>query len=334
MPSADAAKRSRPPHSASVTAGAVPLRVVWPDHENARIRWSYLIPIAAVHILALLACIPWLFSWTGLATMLVGVHVFGQGINLGYHRLLTHRSFSTAPWVERALVFLGLCCMEDTPIKWVSVHRRHHQHSDEPPDPHSPRAGFFWSHVGWLFVHNPETHGHEAYRRYVPDLVQDRFYRWIEGGLRWVWIYVAHVAAFFVVGAALGVIMTGSMWGGLQQGLSLLVWGALLRTVVVWHITFSVNSLAHVAGYRNYSTTDDSRNNWLVALLTVGEGWHNNHHQDPSSASNHHRWWELDVSYYQIKLLETLGLAWNVKPPRHLARTDESRTAASRRRAA
>ncbi len=126
---------------------------------RASIRWSYLIPIVGVHILSLLACIPWLFSWTGLVMMLIGVHVFGQGINLGYHRLLTHRSFSTAPWVERMLVFLGLCCMEDTPIKWVSVHRRHHQHSDVPSDPHSPRAGFFWSHVGWLFVHNPDTHG-------------------------------------------------------------------------------------------------------------------------------------------------------------------------------
>jgi stearoyl-CoA desaturase (delta-9 desaturase) len=333
MPGADAALRSLVSNPASATKDAVQLRVVWPDQGDARIRWSYLIPIVGVHILALLACIPWLFSWIGLAAMLVGVHVFGQGINLGYHRLVTHRSFSTAPWVERTLVFLGLCCMEDTPIKWASVHRRHHQHSDEPSDPHSPWAGFFWSHIGWLFVHNPDTHGYEAYRRYVPDLVQDRFYRWIEGGLRWIWIYVAHVAAFFVLGAALGVAATGSMWGGLQQGLSLLVWGALLRTVVVWHITFSVNSLAHVAGYRNYSTTDDSRNNWLVALLTVGEGWHNNHHQDPSSASNHHRWWEFDVSYYEIKLLETFGLAWSVKPPRHLrspdmARPDESRRAA------
>jgi stearoyl-CoA desaturase (delta-9 desaturase) len=334
MPNADAALHSLDSNPASVTEDVGQLRVVWPDNENARIRWSYLIPIAGVHILALLACIPWLFSWTGLLAMLIGVHVFGQGINLGYHRLLTHRSFGTVPWVERVLVFLGLCCMEDTPIKWVSVHRRHHQHSDVPSDPHSPRAGFFWSHVGWLFVHNPDTHGYDAYRRYVPDLVQDRFYRSLEGGLRWVWIYVAHAAAFFVVGAAVGVVTSGSMWGGLQQGLSLLVWGALLRTVVVWHITFSVNSLAHVAGYRNYSTSDDSRNNWLVALFTVGEGWHNNHHQDPSSASNHHRWWELDISYYQIKLLEVFGLAWSVNPPRHFQRRDEARPGTSRRRAA
>jgi fatty-acid desaturase len=334
MPSADAAPRSHVSKSGSATAGAVHLRVAGPDKESARIRWSYLIPIVGVHILALLACIPWLFSWIGLAVMLIGVHVFGQGINLGYHRLLTHRSFSTPQWVERVLVFVGLCCMEDTPIKWVSVHRRHHQHSDVPDDPHTPRAGFFWSHVGWLFFHNPDTHGNEAYRRYVPDLVQDRFYRWIEGGVRWIWIYVAHAVAFFVVGAALGVVTTGSLLGGLQLGLSLLVWGVLLRTVVVWHITFSVNSLAHVAGYRNYSTTDDSRNNWLVALLTVGEGWHNNHHQDPTSASNHHRWWEFDVSYYEIKLLAMLGLVWSVKRPRHLEMPDVAHPVASRRRAA
>jgi sn-1 stearoyl-lipid 9-desaturase len=139
---------------------------------------------------------------------------------------------------------------------------------------------------------------------------------------------------FFLLGAAVGVVTTGSLLGGLHMGLSLLVWGVLLRTVVVWHITFSVNSLAHVAGYRNYSTGDDSRNNWLVALLTVGEGWHNNHHQDPSSASNQHRWWEVDVSYYQIKMLERLGLAWNVKPPHHRTMPDASRPIASRRRAA
>ncbi len=334
MPSAAAAQHNYESNTGSSTAGGVQLRVVGPDSGSARIRWSYLIPIVAVHILALLACIPWLFSWTGVAVMLVGVHVFGQGINLGYHRLLTHRSFSTPQWVERVLVFLGLCCMEDTPIKWVSVHRRHHQHSDVPDDPHTPRAGFFWSHVGWLFFHNPDTHGNEAYRRYVPDLVQDRFYRWIEGGLRWIWIYVAHAVAFLVAGIAIGVATTGSLSGGLQQGLSLLVWGVLLRTVAVWHITFSVNSLAHVAGYRNYATTDDSRNNWIVALLTVGEGWHNNHHQDPTSASNHHRWWELDVSYYEIKFLAAFGLASSVKPPRHLEMPNDSRPAASRRRAA
>jgi stearoyl-CoA desaturase (delta-9 desaturase) len=334
MPNAAAAPRHRIANPTSATAGAVQLRVVWPDNGSTRIRWSYLIPIAGVHILALLACIPWLFSWIGLVTMLIGIHVFGQGINLGYHRLLTHRSFSTPPWVERMLAFLGLCCMEDTPIKWISVHRRHHQHSDVPSDPHTPRAGFFWAHVGWLFVHNPDTHGYEAYRHYVPDLVQDRFYRWIEGGLRWIWIYAAHAAAFFVVGAALGFVTTGSLLGGLQLGLSLLVWGVLVRTVAVWHITFSVNSLAHVVGYRNYSTSDDSRNNWLVALFTVGEGWHNNHHQDPSSASNHHRWWEFDVSYYEIKLLETLGLAWDVKSPHRRAMPDVARPVATRRRAA
>jgi stearoyl-CoA desaturase (delta-9 desaturase) len=132
----------------------------------------------------------------------------------------------------------------------------------------------------------------------------------------WVWIYVAHAVAFFAVGYGLGWAIDGTAAGALQFGVSLFVWGALVRTVAVWHITWSVNSLSHIFGYKNHDTDDHSTNNWLVALLTVGEGWHNNHHHDPASASNQHRWWEFDITYYEIKLLEKLGLAKKVIPPR------------------
>ncbi|MFW6058748.1 MAG: acyl-CoA desaturase [Phycisphaeraceae bacterium] len=288
-----------------------------PRTVRARILWVYAIPIAALHVLVLAAVVPWLFSWTGLIAMIVGVHVFGQGINIGYHRLLAHRSFQTPRWVERAFVLLALCCMQDTPARWVANHRFHHKYSDTEPDPHSPLVSFLWSHVGWLMFYNAETHNIAAYQKYVPDLVRDPFYFKLEKR-PWIlfWVYVAHAMLFFAAGAVIGYVTTASWMAALQFGLSLLVWGVIVRTVAVWHITWSVNSLTHLLGYRNYETGEHSTNNWLVALLTVGEGWHNNHHHDPASASNQHRWWEFDISYYEIKLLEWLGLANNVLPPR------------------
>jgi len=293
-----------------------------PSGFRGRILWSYAIPIVALHLLALLAAAPWFFSWTGLIVMIVGVHVFGQGINIGYHRLLTHRSFQATKWVERAFVVLALCCLEDTPARWVANHRYHHKHSDHEPDPHSPLVSFLWSHVGWLMFHNAEMHSISAYEKYAPDIVRDRFYFALERRPSLAgWVYLAQALLFYGVGFALGFAMAGSgasPWlAGVQFGLSLLLWGVIVRTVVVWHITWAVNSLTHLIGYRNYDSDEHSRNNWLVALVTVGEGWHNNHHHDPASASNQHRWWEFDISFYEIKLLEKLGLARKVLPPRH-----------------
>jgi len=283
---------------------------------RGKIRWSYAIPIATVHLLALAACMPWLFSWTGLIVMIIGVHVFGQAINLCYHRLLAHKSARVPKWLEHAFVILGLCCMEDTPGKWVAIHRYHHNHSDDQPDPHSPLVNFLWSHVGWLLVHNHGTHNFNTYKKFAPDIFQDPFYMRLERGYLWVWIWFAHAVLFFLVGAVVG-FMIGGVGEALRFGLSLLVWGVIVRTVVVWHITWSVNSLTHLFGYQNYTTDDHSKNNWLVALLTVGEGWHNNHHHDPASSSNQHRWWEFDITYYELKFLEKLGLASNVIAPRH-----------------
>lgn len=293
-----------------------------PHTVKTRILWVYAIPIALMHVLALTALVPWLFSWTGLVVMIVGVHVFGQGINIGYHRLLAHRSFQTSRWVERFFVLLALCCMEDTPARWVANHRFHHKYSDTEPDPHSPLVSFLWSHIGWLMFYNAEMHNIAAYQKYVPDLIRELFYFRLE---KQPWlafaVYLIHAAVFLVVGAVIGYVTAApgvSPWmAALQFGLSMLVWGVIVRTVVVWHITWSVNSLTHLMGYRNYETGEHSTNNWLVAILTVGEGWHNNHHHDPASASNQHRWWEIDISYYEIKLLEWLGLAQRVLPPRH-----------------
>ncbi len=294
-----------------------------------QVRWHYALAIAAMHLLALLAVLPWLFSWTGLIAMVVGVHVFGQSINLCYHRLLAHHSAKVPKWLERTFVVVALCCLQDTPGRWIATHRYHHGHSDESRDPHSPLVTFLWAHVGWLLVHNAGTDTLAAYRKYAPDVLQDPFYVFLERTRLWLWIYAAHAVLFLAVGLGIGWLVTGTGMEALQFGLSLLVWGVFVRTVVVWHITWSVNSLTHLFGYSNYDIDDHSRNNWLVALLTVGEGWHNNHHYDPASASNQHRWWELDLTYYEIKLLERLGLATDVMPPRHRRR--ERRAAAAAR---
>lgn len=288
-----------------------------PSAVTGRIVWRYAAPIAALHLLALLACLPWLFSWTGVALWVGGVYFYGGlGINLAYHRLLTHRSFKCPRWLERLFVLVAVCCLEDAPGSWVATHRMHHIESDEQPDPHSPRAGFFWSHVGWLLVENRDVRSLSAYERYARDVLRDPFYLRLQRGLLVLWIYLAHAALYFLGGLLAGWLTTGVWPASLRFALSVVVWGVVLRTVCVWHITWSVNSLSHMFGYRRYATNENSRNNWFVALLTSGEGWHNNHHGDPASASNQHRWWELDGMFLFIRLLERLGLATHVIRPR------------------
>ena len=291
-----------------------------PAGVTGRIAWRYAVPIVTIHILALAALVPWLFSWTGVVLLVAGIYFYGGlGINIAYHRLLTHRSFQCPLWLERFFVFVALCCMEDAPATWVATHRRHHIESDLPPDPHTPFVSFFWSHMGWLLVENRDVRSAAAYDRYAHDVLQDPFYMRLQRSIFLVlWIYVSHALVYLLAGFAAGAAMTGSWLGGVQLGLSCLVWGVLLRTVCVWHITWTVNSLSHIFGYRTYDTADDSRNNWLVAFLTSGEGWHNNHHIDQASASNWHRWWEIDLMWVIIRGLELCGLATHVIRPRHL----------------
>jgi stearoyl-CoA desaturase (delta-9 desaturase) len=164
-------------------------------------------------------------------------------------------------------------------------------------------------------LNNSATHTSAAYQKYARDILDDPFYFYLEkhGAAAGV-IYLVHALAFFLAGLCVGWASAGHWIAGVQFGLSLLIWGVILRTVYVWHITWAVNSLSHQFGYRNYETNDDSRNNWFVALITGGEGWHNNHHHDPASATVQHRWWEVDTNYYVIKSLEWSGLATHVKP--------------------
>jgi stearoyl-CoA desaturase (delta-9 desaturase) len=300
-----------------------------------RVHGPILAGIVGFHVLALLACVPWLFSWSGLAWCLSGLYLFGTlGINIGYHRLLTHRSFACPRWLEHALSVLGACGWQGSPMNWVAIHRMHHQNSDEPSDPHSPRSSFFWSHMGWFLIDDPAIYNLDAYDRYARDLFRDRFYKWLERPRVWRAVHVAQWAVFLVAGATMGALSTGTLRGAAQLGLSWLVWGVWLRTVAVWHITWSVNSVTHLWGYQTFDTNDDSRNNWFVGLVSNGEGWHNNHHAEPRCAAHGRQWWEIDVSYLTIRALERVGLAWDLVKPRSTADLVRPEDRGQQRRAA
>jgi len=206
--------------------------------------------------------------------------------------------------------------MEDAPASWVATHRQHHNESDHEEDPHSPLVNFFWSHLGWLLVDNSAIRNTSAFDRYARDILRDPFYMKLQRSLLPIWIYLAHAFLYYVAGFVAGYLYTGTVMAGVQLGLSWLVWGCILRTVCVWHISWSVNSLSHVFGYRSYETQDNSRNNWLVSLLSSGEGWHNNHHDDPASATTRHKWWEFDLIFIVVEVLEKVGLVTHVVRPR------------------
>jgi len=295
------------------------------------VHWEYLGPIAVVHGLACLALMPWCFCWSGLALTAVGTIVFGTlGINLCYHRLLAHRSLAVPRWLERSLATVALCSLEDTPGRWVANHRLHHRHSDEEPDPHSPRDGVVWAHMGWLFERAPKRRTWAFLEKYARDILADDYYRSLERHpYAIILIYVVHASLFSLAGLLAGRWAGGDWSYAARLATSWLVWGVFVRTVLVWHITWSVNSLTHLFGYRTYETDEDSRNNWFVGLVAMGEGWHNNHHHDPASASVQHRWWEIDVTYYVILVLARAGLATDVIRPRHVRRRMEPALQAS-----
>ena len=282
--------------------------------DRRGIYWRYFFGVGGHHLVALLAFHPWFFSWTGITLAIVGTYVFGGlGINLCYHRLLSHRSFACPLWLEHTFAVLAVCCLQDTPARWVAVHRRHHHRADEEPDPHSPLVNLFWGHMGWLLIENTDLNRLPLYDRYARDVIRDRFYVFLERS--YVGILLLSWAVYFAAGALVALLWCGTAAQALQFGASIWLWGVIVRTVMVWHITWSVNSFPHVWGYRNYETDDNSRNNFLVAIITSGEGWHNNHHAYPSSASNRHRWWEVDLIYLFVRLLVRMGLAWNVILP-------------------
>jgi stearoyl-CoA desaturase (delta-9 desaturase) len=258
-----------------------------------KINWTNSIAFGLFHIGAVAAL--FMFSWHALA---VALFLFwmctGLGISMGYHRLHTHRSYQVPLALEYFFAVCGTLTLEGGPIFWVSTHRIHHQKSDLPGDPHSPRDGGWWAHMGWLLVGDSKHGNSPLMSKYAPDLTKDRFYVWLD---RYHWVPM---------------IMLGILLYALG-GVSFVLWGVCLRVVIGLHTTWLVNSATHMWGSRRFDTRDDSRNNWLIALMTSGEGWHNNHHAHPTSARHGLTWYEFDLSWIQIKILMFFGIAKSVR---------------------
>ena len=270
------------------------------DPWAAGIDWPVAIWFGALHVGALAA--PFFFSWQGLALFVVMQFVTGSiGVCMGYHRLLTHGSFTTSKPMRYFFAFMGEMSGEGTALQWVATHRKHHVYSDQDEDPHSPRHGGVWSHIKWMLPQYGRKYHDELYQRFTPDLLKDP-------GMRL--LHKLFLPLHFVMGAIFAAV--GYAMGGFYMAASLVTWGMFLRLVYVLHITWFVNSATHMWGYTNYKTTDDSKNLWWVGVLAFGEGWHNNHHAYQRMARHGHRWWEFDITYIQILVLEKLGRIWNV----------------------
>ena len=262
-----------------------------------RTRWIENLPFWLVHIAALYGILvvgtstaAWI--WLGVSYV---VHM--HAITGWYHRYFSHRTFKTSRWFQFVWAVIGVTAVQKGPLWWAHHHRGHHKYSDTPEDIHSPRQrGFWWSHMFWILA--------KRYRHTDLTKIKD-FARYPE--LRWLNRYEFVVVVLY----ATGLYFIG--------GTVALFWGFFISTVATWHATFMINSLAHVVGSRRYATDDDSRNNGLLAVLTLGEGWHNNHHHHQSSTNQGFYWWEIDVSYYLLRAMQALGLVWDIRTvPRHV----------------
>ena len=256
------------------------------------LKWPTIIFMLVIHLLAGVALFPQFWSWGSVATLLILYWVTAcLGVTLGYHRLLSHRSFKVPQWIARFFATCGALSAEYGPITWSGIHRQHHKYSDTDPDPHDMNKGFWWSHIGWMFYDVPAE---KNVRKYTADLRQDPYFRWLD---KW----------FLLLQIPLGLTLY------LIGGWSLVLWGIPLRLAVVYHVTWLVNSATHTWGERPYDTEDNSRNNKWVAVLTFGEGWHNNHHAYPSSAKQGLQRGQIDLTWYHIVVLKKLGLARNIR---------------------
>jgi stearoyl-CoA desaturase (Delta-9 desaturase) len=254
--------------------------------------WLKCAPFVGLHLACFAA---FLTGVDATAILLCGAAYFMRmfGITAGYHRYFAHRAYKTSRAFQFVLAWLGSSAFQKGPLWWAAHHREHHRHSDKPADPHSPhRDGFWWSHVGWILSEDHEDTPWDEIRDWsaYPEL------RWLD---RWHWVP--------------GFVLAGLCW--LIGGWTGLVWGFAISTVLAYHATFAINSLSHLIGRRRYDTGDESRNNLPLALLTLGEGWHNNHHHYPTSANQGFFWWEVDISFSLICLLSRFGLTWDLRQP-------------------
>jgi fatty-acid desaturase len=292
-------------------SGRIPFSTRFPTG----ISWLVTGWMVGMHIAALAAF--FFFSWQGLVTAIV-LHFVSAclGITLGYHRLLTHGSLIVPNWLKYTLSLVGMLSAEGSPLMWVATHRKHHVHSDDEEDPHSPLDGFWWSHMVWFYPYKTAAEDEALFRRWAPDLYKDP-------------VQMFFHKTFFFYPVILGVILYAVGQYFFQNGVSLVLWGLCLRMILAYHSTWFVNSATHRWGYQNYQTTDKSTNLWWVAIVAYGEGWHNNHHAHQRLAVHGHKWWEFDVTYNVIRLLKVLGLAKNVQDK--LPETSDQSTIATAR---
>ncbi len=261
--------------------------------RSRSINWPTAITFAIFHVGAIAALFH--FTWTAFLTSAVLFWMtISWGIGMGYHRLLTHRSYVVPKWIEYLFAVCGTLTLEGGPLFWVGTHRIHHQNSDKEGDPHTPRDGAWWAHLLWMILGQAGHNNTKEYGRYVPELSRVPFYRWLN-----TYHYVPMIAMAAVL--------------YLAGGTPMVLWGIFARVTLGLHCTWLVNSATHLWGSRRFQTRDDSRNNWWVAAMTFGEGWHNNHHAHPNSARHGLAWYEVDLTWYQISLLEKLGIASRVK---------------------
>ncbi len=257
------------------------------------VNWKNVAIVASFHLLAI--PVLWTFSWQNLAALLVGNWIVGSlGVGLGWHRLLTHRGFKAPKWLEYTLSIFATMSMQDPPDKWIATHRMHHKFVDTDKDPHSARSGFWWPQIGWVVWGRAQDHDEATMKKYVPDLLKDRGH--------------VLISRFFYVPIIVSALILFAIGGW-----PMVVWGVAARVVVGWHTTWFVNSLAHLYGKRPHDTGDLSTNNWFVAILTFGEGWHNNHHMSPSSARHGTEWYQFDMNWIAIRIFEKLGWAKNIR---------------------
>jgi stearoyl-CoA desaturase (delta-9 desaturase) len=258
------------------------------------INWITTVAMTAFHVGAVAA---FFFIDRGAILTAIALYFVGGmlGIGMAYHRLLTHRSYKTTKWMEYFLTWCATLALEGGPIFWVATHRIHHQKSDREGDPHTPREGTWWSHMGWIIFGTGMHHDASVLARYAPDLAKDPVHVWFS---KWHW------TSNVIVGLLL------LAYGGWTY----VLWGTFFRTTTFGlHATWLVNSATHIWGSRRFQTRDDSTNNWWVAALSFGEGWHNNHHAHPTSARHGLAWYEIDLNWLGISFLRMIGLAWDIK---------------------
>ena len=283
---------------------AYAIRDIKDSNFKKSVDWTRTIPFILLHISVLFV---FLVGWSPVAilTALVLYAVRMFAITGFYHRYFSHKAFKTSRAVQFIFALIGASSVQRGPLWWAAHHRVHHVNSDGKNDEHSPRLhGFLWSHMGWfLSRHNFSTNLDRIsdFAKYPELKFIDRFD-----------ILVPVLLALLLFG--LGESISHFYPGAGTSGWQMVVWGFVISTLILYHITFTINSLAHTIGKRRFKTRDDSRNNWFLALLTFGEGWHNNHHYYPGSARQGFRWWEIDISYYILKLLQSMGLIWDLRP--------------------